>query len=179
MINADTYSLKTVKIDCFDEKTKNYVNFRVKNFHPETSPGTSENYYFREYIEGDEAIIGVRYFLDKVYDVFKNDFFYPQVELAGMWINRVDNTSNQNDDFHRDINKFSTITFLNDDFEGGCLEYWNIKDNVPVQIKLEPFTTFIFEGSKFPHRVLPVLKGTRYTLISFWDVPRKDTKTLL
>lgn len=179
MINADIFSPLIIKDTLLENSTQEYLKHRIENFKPETTPGTSENYYYREYIEGEEAIGNMQTFIDSIYKILKDDLLYPHAKLEGMWINRVDSNSNHNDDFHRDISKFSSITFLTNDFEGGKLEYWDIKNNVPVSIKLNTFSTLIFEGSKYPHRVLPVSSGVRYSLVSFWDLPRKDNKTLL
>lgn len=178
MINADMFTPLVIKDNLIDNFTQDYLKTRMENFKPVTAPGDTENYYYREYIEKEEHN-KVQIFLDSLYSIFKEDFLYPHVELVGMWLNKVDNTANHNDDFHRDITKFSSITFLNDGFDGGNLEYWDIKTNTPVSLKLQPFSTLIFEGSKYPHRVLPVKEGIRYTLISFWDIPRKESKTLL
>lgn len=177
MIHAETPHL-FLKDNFIDDQTKSYLLERIKSFKSDTVPGTLENYYYREYIEG-EALKEIKSFSDNIYSVLKSDLFYPHAELAGVWINKVDNTANHNDDFHRDINKFSSITFLNSDFEGGSFEYYDTKNSKAVELRLDPFKTIILEGSMIPHRVKPVTNGVRYTLVSFWDLPRKETKTLL
>lgn len=179
MINANMFTPLIVKDNLLDTSTVEYLTYRMENFNSETTPGSVENYYHREYISGEEPLKKMQGFLDSIYSIIKYDYLYPHVKLDGMWINKVDSSSNHNDDFHTDISKFSSITFLNESFDGGNLEYIDIKDNQPLKIKLKPYSTLIFEGSKYPHRVLPVTSGVRYTLVSFWDLPRKESKTLL
>lgn len=60
---------------------------------------------------------------------------------------------------------FGTVTFLNEDFEGGVLFYPN-KNNLQVPAKTG--YTAIHTGSvDCLHGVTPITKGTRYTIASF------------
>jgi hypothetical protein len=60
---------------------------------------------------------------------------------------------------------FGTVTFLNEDFEGGILFYPN-KDNLQVPAKTGH--TAIHTGSiDCLHGVTPITKGVRYTIASF------------
>ena len=179
MINADLKGLLIEKSNLLSEDEKIFLSSIIENFKPETTPGTSENYYFRQFIEGEEMLASIEKFLGKISNTLTHDFFYPHAKLEGMWVNRVDNTSNQNDNFHRDINKFSSVTFLNDDFTGGNFEYWDIISNESRLITPKYLDTVIFEGSRIPHRVQPVTEGVRYTLVSFWNLESKTFTTLL
>ena len=59
---------------------------------------------------------------------------------------------------------FGTVTFLNDDFEGGDLYLPNQK----IEIKARPGYTGIFPGSlEYLHGVKRITNGTRYTIASF------------
>lgn len=60
---------------------------------------------------------------------------------------------------------FGTVTFLNEDFEGGVLYYPN-KDNLKVPARAG--YTAIHDGTvNCLHGVTPVTKGVRYTIASF------------
>ena len=61
---------------------------------------------------------------------------------------------------HLDFNnfKYSSILYLNDDFEGGETVVGN-ETVVPEKNKI-----ILFEGAKVPHKVNEVIKGARYTV---------------
>jgi len=177
MINAHLFSF-TQKENLVNNEVSLFLQDRTSNFKPETEPQNIENSYYREYIEGDD-LSKIKSFLDDVKQTISFEFAYPHASLTGVWINRVDNTSNKNDVFHRDINKFSSVTFLNDDFEGGAFEYVDIRYQKIEQVKPSLYNTIVFEGCNIPHRVQPVSSGTRYTLVTFWGLDSKTTKTIL
>lgn len=178
MIHASTEKI-IYRDNLLTDETKAYLNLRVTNFKSETNPKDSENYYYREYLDSPDSLDVLKDFLNGVYETIRFEFAYPQVKLAGIWINRVDSSSNINDAYHTDISKFSSVTFLNSDFEGGDFQYWAHKENRSYEVKLDQFKSIVFEGSITPHRVRPVSSGIRYSLVTFWDLDPKTTKTLL
>ena len=88
----------------------------------------------------------------------------------GIFINKVDTTTNQNDGYHRDGSHLTFIVYLNHDFEGGGFEY--IQDGELHQITPRPNLT-IFMDNTVLHRVLPVVRGERYSLITWLFLKNK------
>jgi len=97
-------------------------------------------------------------------------------KLSGLWINRVTEETNINDDFHNDEADLTIITYINEDFEGGEFEYF-LKDK---EIKITPkINHTIMLNKKTKHRVLNVISGCRFSLISFYTTIKKEEKTLI
>ena len=67
--------------------------------------------------------------------------------------------------------KLSITLLLNDDFEGGELEIYNPVDQktIPVPMKAGSYCVF---PSWVVHRVKPVTKGTRYSLVAWMNGPQ-------
>ena len=67
--------------------------------------------------------------------------------------------------------KLSITLLLNDDFEGGELEIYNPVDQktMPVPMKAGSYCVF---PSWVAHRVKPVTKGTRYSLVAWMNGPQ-------
>ena len=97
-------------------------------------------------------------------------------KLSGLWINKVTEETNINDDFHNDEADLTIITYINEDFEGGEFEYF-LKDK---EIKITPkINHTIMLNKKTKHRVLNVISGCRFSLISFYTTIKKEEKTLI
>lgn len=99
-----------------------------------------------------------------------------QLNLLGIWINHIDSSETQREDYHVDDSEFTSITFLDDDFEGGDLEISKHGNKKIIKPKLG--RTVFFRGGEFPHRVLPVTSGNRHTLVTFWDKKSKKQNSL-
>lgn len=178
MVNADTPLL--IQEDTLLESAQiDLLNLKVENFVAETTPGSVENYYYRQYIEDETSLSILKPFIDKLDNLFKEQFYYPHAELEGIWINKVDNSANYNDEFHRDLSKLSSVTFINDSFIGGNFQWYSKKYSEIFTIAPKLHNTILFEGSEIPHRVRPVTEGSRFTLVTFWNLPTKKIKTLL
>jgi len=66
---------------------------------------------------------------------------------------------------------YSTIFYLNSDFEGGILHFTKLN----IKIKPEPNTMILFpSGELYSHRVEKVTFGVRYMSSNFWSL--KETK---
>jgi len=68
--------------------------------------------------------------------------------------------------------KFSTVTYINDDYEGGELTLDTVKDpqGNPFSMKMPVGTTIIFPSDqRFPHEVKKVTKGTRYSIVCWYN----------
>lgn len=79
-------------------------------------------------------------------------------------------------DWHRDYKKegyhrkLSVSIMLNDDFEGGDLEIQNLWGNKTCVIPKKAGSIVIFP-SMLKHRVTPVTKGVRYSLVRWYGGP--------
>ena len=146
----------------------------TKNFTPYRTPDEPGNFYYNTYVD----TANFTDFLNSIQSYYYSKSNKYLMEIGGMWINKVGNTSNKSDIFHNDESRLSTVTLLNDDYEGGYFNYFNEKEE-EVSIKCKKFTTLIFDGKATRHRVLPVTQGTRWSLVTFWYPKEKTTKTLL
>ena len=68
-------------------------------------------------------------------------------------------------DISRESTKCTSITYLNDDFEGGET-YFTDQDLI---IKPKRGKTVFFDGKKFEHGVQEIMKGIRYTLAIWYS----------
>jgi len=71
------------------------------------------------------------------------------------------------DGYHR---KLSVSVMLNDDFEGGDLEIQELWGNKTCTIPKKAGTIVVFP-SMLKHRVTPVTKGVRYSLVRWYSGP--------
>ena len=71
------------------------------------------------------------------------------------------------------MRKFTTCTYINDDYEGGEFSIDTVKDphgNI-LHRKMPVGTTFLFPSDqRFPHQVHPVTKGRRYSIVVWFDI---------
>jgi len=64
---------------------------------------------------------------------------------------------------------YSTILFLNNDYEGGNLWFRDPDGSNEMKIETKANRLIIWPSNfLFPHTVKPVTKGTRYSLVSWW-----------
>jgi hypothetical protein len=156
------------------EKELTSLRTSVDTFTPLRSPGEPGNYYYQKPLDVNDysTFIGN---IEEYYQGMNSKYL---VELEGLWINRVTTLSNTSDNFHVDASELSTVTLLNDDYEGGYFNYINEKEE-DIQFRGKKYTTLIFNGKFTKHRVIPVSKGTRWSLVTFWQTKIKTTKTLL
>lgn len=73
---------------------------------------------------------------------------------------------------HHDASLYTHLLYLNNDFEGGELQF--LSDKIPNQTKRKVILTIspvknlsVFTSENYYHKVLPVLSGERYTLTTF------------
>lgn len=97
--------------------------------------------------------------------------------LKDSWINKVTIDTNKDDVYHFDMSNLTIVTYLNEDFEGGEFEYL---DDTESKVKITPQKNLsLIMNGYLKHRVLPVRKGIRYSLVSFFDVIKKNKNTLI
>jgi hypothetical protein len=84
-----------------------------------------------------------------------------------------------------EINKYVSILYLNDDYEGGelffCEEAQNGNQIPYLSFKPNAYSLYVFPGGvENVHGVSEITKGTRYTMVSFWDYAESvyDQETL-
>lgn len=69
------------------------------------------------------------------------------------------------------INKYVGILYLNDDYEGGNLYF----PDHGIEFKPTPYSFITFPGGiENVHGVREITKGTRYTMVSFWDFKESE-----
>lgn len=71
--------------------------------------------------------------------------------------------------------KFTAITLLNDDYEGGELVLDTVKKKAGGHLSLKPApgSMIIFPSDqRFPHEVRPVTKGVRRSVVAWFDLER-------
>ena len=154
---------------------KNSINNFVSTSPPfeATSKQKVKNYYYRMMLDINVDLLDYQ---NKLIS-YLNKNFNLNVKIDGIWINKINNQYNKNDDYHLDKSNLTMITFLNDDFAGGEFEY--IDDNDVVgQIKPKKGLS-ILQNNLLLHRVKNVIEGDRYTLVCFLETEIKNKKTLL
>lgn len=131
---------------------------------------TYQNFYYRIDIEIPNSI--KEKLLNSVHSVTTSR----QVHLELNWINHIFKNSNLKDPFHMDKADIASILFLNDDFDGGELE-WIDNENIIHKIEPKKNTLIIFYR-KYQHRVLSVTNGNRFTHVSFYNF-KNNSKPLI
>jgi len=62
----------------------------------------------------------------------------------------------------------SVIINLNDDYKGGDLVFTDQKNNVVKRLKLKKGSIVFFPSNfMYPHRIEPITKGTRYSIVAW------------
>jgi hypothetical protein len=147
-----------------------YLNSLCNNFieTSEFSIKSQHNYYVRKILDSKTDLLEYQ---QKVKIHLGSEY-----ELEGMWINKINSTTNQNDIFHKDNCDATIVTYLNEDFEGGEFQY--IFDNEKIKIKPIINLSLIMDRT-IEHRVLNVTSGERFSLISFYKRIHKKIKTLI
>ena len=113
----------------------------------------------------------------KLMEEFLHEKYLRTYLLKDSWINKVTIDTNKEDAYHFDMSNLTIVTYLNDDFEGGEFEYI---DDFKSKVKIIPQKNLsLIMNGYLNHRVLPVHKGERYSLVSFFDVIKKYKNTLI
>jgi hypothetical protein len=160
--------------DIFTKEELDFILSLRNNFEYFESPNRN-NYYHREEVKD---YLKLSLFLEKSKEYFTilGDDKNTQLNIIGFWVNHIDSNESQRDDYHIDDSEFTSITFLDDDFQGGELEISKYGNKKVIQPKVG--RTVFFRGVEFPHRVLPLISGKRHTLVTFWDKKSKKENSL-
>ncbi len=152
-----------------------FIKKLCKNFKTSNTP-KNNNFYVRMKITEIEFLKNIEQKFNSFIEPIKYRK-YALIENGSCWINKVDTNTNTNDDFHYDVTDISLIIYINENFEGGELEY--VESTKRNQIKIKENLGVILDN-KTLHRVLPVTNGLRYSLVCFFvEANSKIKKTLL
>ena len=83
--------------------------------------------------------------------------------------NDVHNEPDSNEFLHGNTRKLSMTIVLNSNFEGGDFEMLGLDDENKIP-KLEEGSIIVFP-SFMEHRIIPVTRGTRYSLVAWFVGP--------
>jgi len=86
-------------------------------------------------------------------------------DISFISLNCATDDTNSEDTFHRDNCDRTVITYLNNNFKGGELQYI-LNEETKLFNPIENMT--IIFNSKIKHRILPVKEGFRYSLVTFF-----------
>lgn len=139
---------------------------------------THNNYYVRLFIENEmliNYINNAKEYLIKNVSYEKSKII--DFENTTNWINKVSIETNKNDDFHFDTSDLTFVTYLNNEFEGGELIYIDEFGKTKKIIPKKNMTLIM--NDKLLHKVSPVTKGIRYSLVTFFTMKQKKSKTLI
>lgn len=153
--------------DLLSEKDLIFLSSICSDFIETQVPG-GNNYYVRKILDIKKDLLEYHRRCSK--------FLPDGYRLKGLWINRVTDETNIDDDFHNDKADLTIITYINDNFCGGELEY--IFKNQKIKIAPKKNHSVMF-NKKIKHRVLGVTEGCRFSLISFYTKVEKIEKTLI
>ena len=119
--------------------------------------------------EGVEAVFGRK--------VKPNTSHAQKWDVGGFAAPHSDNSDFDGNPNPFEINKYVGILYLNGDYEGGNLyfvedDYPETMDQSKIKLEFKPpaYSWVVFPGGvENIHGVREVTKGTRYTMVSFWD----------
>jgi hypothetical protein len=133
----------------------------------------SYNYYVRDNVNIKKDLLEYQTQVENyLFNRFKIKY-----KTNNIWINKITNETNKSDEYHQDTSDFTIITYLNDGFIGGEFVYLDDNQNI---ISIKPKKNMcILQNSSLKHKVNPVIDGTRYSCITFFNYVRKDIKTLI
>ena len=110
----------------------------------------------------------------KVFDrkVRANTSHAQKWDVGGFASPHSDNSDHDGNPNAFEINKYVGILYLNDDYEGGELYFCDKNNNMEKYLSFKPnaYSYYVFPGGvENIHGVSEITKGTRYTMVSFWD----------
>ncbi|CAB5218127.1 Oxoglutarate/iron-dependent dioxygenase [uncultured Caudovirales phage] len=91
-------------------------------------------------------------------------------DVGGFASLHSDNSNNAGEPNAFEINKYVAILYLNGDYEGGQLYFAEEEKDPWLSIQPNTYSLYVFCGGvENLHGVTEITKGTRYTMVSFWD----------
>lgn len=113
-------------------------------------------------------------------DYLSTNEIFKYERTGEIWITKVTKDSSYGPDdesFHLDFADMTVVSYFDDGFTGGILEYID-NDNNTCKILPEVGLNVIMKD-KTHHRVTNVIDGVRYSLTVFFNIIEKTKKTLL
>lgn len=112
--------------------------------------------------------------VEKVFDrkVRANTSHAQKWDVGGFAAPHSDNSDHDGNPNAFEINKYVGILYLNDDYEGGELYFCDKDNEMKPYLSFKPnaYSYYVFPGGvENIHGVSEIIKGTRYTMVSFWD----------
>lgn len=99
-------------------------------------------------------------------------------DVGGFASPHSDNSDHEGNPNPFEINKYVGILYLNEDYEGGNLFFCHDHDNLDkhdIEFKPKAYSLIVFPGGvENIHGVAEITKGTRYTMVSFWDFKESE-----
>jgi predicted 2-oxoglutarate/Fe(II)-dependent dioxygenase YbiX len=111
--------------------------------------------------------------LKEYYKIITSNGEYELIETA---INIIKSNRQIHNSKHKDSGDLSFVTYLNDDFKGGNLIYYD-KDLEFSIIPKIGLSVKIYSGTS--HRVEPIISGVRFSLYTFLLKKQKTNKSLI
>lgn len=140
----------------------------IVEFNPDEIPELKSNGYRNDYYK--QRIELPNTINDKVRTIIQKHT-NKKVNIMAIWLNKIDNNSNQDDEFHRDDTDMSFVIYPYHNFIGGELE---LKNNIlPIESNIGYIILHNVE-----HRVRKVVEGVRWS-IAFFCQYTKETKDLI
>jgi hypothetical protein len=93
-------------------------------------------------------------------------------DVGGFAAPHSDNSDHDGNPNAFEINKYVGILYLNDDYDGGELYFCDKENKMTPYLSFKPnaYSYYVFPGGvENIHGVSEITKGTRYTMVSFWD----------
>lgn len=162
------------------EEEETLLNNKCNNFFVTHKPNINQakkikNYYYGYKFNLEE--FKTTNIPHKIIRYIKSLVAVNDISILGVWINKINDKSNKDDDFHKDYSDLTFLLYLNEDFNGGEFEYINEKK---TKIKIKPKKNLsIIIDNKIQHRVLPVISGVRFSLVMFFQINKKRKLTLI
>jgi hypothetical protein len=179
LINENTIEFNDIEKIVLEKVIKNFTsNDEIKDY----KNGRAKNHYIRQIMVEKSKIINEDFnsIIDKIEKYVEKVKFYKDstIKLNNCWLNKIDVSTNKNDEFHYDSSDLSFILYLNDDFSGGIYEYMDDTKKI-FAVKPKKFMTITTQKNQILHRVLPVIEGVRYSLVCFFEYEIKPNKSLV
>ena len=129
--------------------------------------GLSDNFFSdikEKYQEAVEKVFGRK--------VKANTSHAQKWDVGGFASPHSDNSDHDGNPNAFEINKYVGILYLNNDYEGGELFFCDKNNSMEKYLSFKPnaYSYYVFPGGvENIHGVSEITKGTRYTMVSFWD----------
>lgn len=146
------------------EYLQSKCNLFVKNNL--TIPDGINHFYNSMHIDS-----GLNTFKEKVLEIVNKSSPIYKLQHNGIFINKITSETNIDDSYHRDECDLTIVSYLNSNYEGGYFEY--IIDN-KIYIFKPTVNSSIMMDKKILHRVLPVINGVRYSLVTWFRLINKN-----